>query len=221
MPGGEEEISELIEKKEEARKKMAAENPKDPLPVLPETRKLAKIFGVPVPKSWEEVGEQFHVSASYAKAGITPDSAWAAKVRQVLPMGGLRYTRVRPHICELTPDEFALAQGFFDPVMKLRLLKDRYEMCKERVSGEVLELYLQGDPTSTDEVLSQGFISFWKKEYGDEEAVTRLMRVGYDEDKARTMVGLKPKPVEKPAEKRVSELTVEELEEEIRRRMGK
>lgn len=219
MPGGEEEISEMIERKEEARKR-ANPNPPEELEVSDVTKKLSKIFDVPYPKTWEDLARQYNISVAEIKADPRYDvySAWTGRVRRDIPMEAIRYRRLKPQICELDMMEFGVSLGFFTPSMKLRLMKDRAEMCGDRIAGEILEIKLYGDPTSRLEIEKKGLITFWKESYkNDEDVVTELVGIGYTRAEAEGMVGVKRTMPELESELE----KVKRMEEEIRERMKK
>lgn len=179
------------------------------------TKKLAKIWEVPVPKSWEEVGAIYGMSGEEAKKrGIDWDEAWAAKVRRDLPLEGLRYTRLKPHLKDLTPAEMASIMEFFGPMTKMMLMKDRADL-QDKAAKETLELFLKGDPTADPESLAgMGFIEWWRR--SGEDPLKNLMRIGYSEEEIQRIFKLKTEKA-KTVEEQLSEL--EEMKRELEMKM--
>lgn len=183
------------------------------------TQKLARIWEVSAPKSWEEVGAIYEMSGREAqRKKIDWDQAWAGKVRESLPEF-LRYRRLKPHLEEFEPQEVAGLLEFFGPMTKMRVLKERGDL-EDKVAGETLEVFMEGDPTSRAGTLARmGFIEWWKET--GEDPVERLREVGYKDEEIERKFGLKVKrSASKEAPKEGAELSkLEKMKRELERKI--
>ena len=182
------------------------------------TKKLARVWEVSVPKSWEEVGAIYEMSGREAqRKEIDWDQAWAGKVRELLPEF-LRYRRLKPHLEEFEPEEVAGLLEFFGPMTKMRVLKERGDL-EDKVAGETLEVFMEGDPTAASGTLARmGFIEWWKET--GEDPVERLREVGYRDEEIERKFGLKVERSSVPKEgEELSKL--EKMKRELERKIAR
>lgn len=179
------------------------------------TKKLAEWWEVPPPKSWREVAEIFGLSEEEARRRrIDWDEAWAAKVRNLLPEF-LRYSRLEPHLKELSPEEVGAVMEFFNPKTRMMILKKRGDL-GDKLAREILETFLKGDPTApSGTVANMGFIEWWRSI--GEDPWEKLRELGYTPKEIEEKFGVKPKAAEMLEVERVKREELEPKLEEIKK----
>lgn len=189
-----EKIRKRPKKKEKKPKKKAVEVPEEyrsPL-VDPTTQKLASLFRIEPPETWEEIADIYDTSVLRARESdeITPQSAWSTKVLRKTETE-LLFRRLEKGICKLVPEEVTAAMEFFPARYRLRIFKSRADKCDDETAEEMLGIYLKGpvrrdaDPGTLDRL---GFIKYWIMSWGKQEAIENLVKTGYDRGRAEEMV---------------------------------